>query len=98
MWKIFLMEKTKYEKTVTYYILLPGDTVEDASFDSNLLGEIDIMGTFWAGTGLHALMNISSKNPELLPNIRIITDSNQKLSIDDFLKIISDRKIKYNRL
>ena len=92
------MEKTKYHKAITYYILLPGDTEADAFYDSNVLGEIDILGTFWVGTGLHALMNISNTHPELLPDIRIITDTNEKLTVDMFLSVISNKKIKYNRL
>jgi len=77
-----------------YYLLMPGDTEQDALNEANLLGE-ESFGVFWAGTGLKTLMNIVDKEPELLPLIQIKSDMSAKvLSIEDFLTNIQRLKIK----
>jgi len=77
-----------------YYLLMPGDTEQDALNEANLLGE-ESFGVFWAGTGLKTLMNIVDKEPELLPLIQIKSDMSAKvLSIEDFLTNIQKLKIK----
>lgn len=76
-----------------YYILMPGDKESELS-DANLLGDASF-GTFWAGSGLKVLMSLVDKNPDMLPNIKIKTDVNKSLTIDEFLTEISRLKIRY---
>ncbi len=77
-----------------YYILMPGDTEEDALNEANLLGE-ESFGTFWTGQGLTILMKMVDKEPELLPLVQIRCDqSKEKLSIEKFLTIIQKLKLK----
>jgi hypothetical protein len=76
-----------------YYILLPGDTEQDCDYDSNLLGESSFK-TFYAGQGLVALMNIVEQEPEMLKDVRIKTDRNQTLTVEQFLTEIQPLKVK----
>lgn len=91
------MSKVK-NKPKSYYILLPNEPDEYAMYESNLLGESDINGTFWAGSGLHLLMNLIEKNSNLLTNITIKTDQNKKLEIIEFIDEIKKYKINYDNL
>lgn len=83
-----------------FFLLMPGDTEEDALNEANLLGEYTpingvALGTFWAGTALTTLMTIVDREPELLPLVKIRTDmSNKILSIEEFLTTIQKLKIK----
>jgi hypothetical protein len=76
-----------------YYILLPGDTEQDCDYDSNLLGESSF-NTFYAGQGLVALMTMVDRSPELLKDVRIKTDKNQTLTVEQFLTEIQPLKVK----
>lgn len=82
------------KKAISYYILLPGDNEEDTFYEDNLLGESDINGSFWPGSGLKALMKISCDNKELLPEIRIITDQKKSLTVEQFLTDLGKLKVK----
>lgn len=75
-----------------YYILLPGDTEKDAMLDTNLLGESSF-NKFYAGLGLKALMTMVDRNPDLLKNVTIKTDTNQTLSVEEFLTQIQSLKV-----
>jgi hypothetical protein len=76
-----------------YFILLPGDTEQDCDYDSNLLGESSF-NTFYSGQGLVALMTMVDRSPELLKDVRIKTDKNQTLTVEQFLTEIQPLKVK----
>lgn len=77
-----------------YFLLMPGDTEEDALNEANLIGE-ESFGIFWAGTALKTLMNIVDKEPELLPIVKIRTDmSNKIFNIEEFLTSIQKLKVR----
>jgi len=75
-----------------YFILLPDDREEDTHKDSNLLGESSFK-SFYSGAGLRALLHIVNYNPEVLPDVRIITDTGIKLTVADFLNDISKMRV-----
>lgn len=75
-----------------YFILLPGDTEKDTVLDSNLLGESSF-NTFYPGSGLRALMHIVDRNPELIPDIRIISDKSKLFSVEEFLDVIKNLRV-----
>lgn len=75
-----------------YYILLPSDTEKDAMLDTNQLGESSF-GKFYPGLGLKALMKMVDRNPEMLKDVTIKTDSNQSLSVEGFLTQIQNLKV-----
>ena len=76
-----------------YYILMPGDTERDALNEANLLGDASF-DVFWAGTGLKILMNMVTKEPELLAECKIITDTGKKFTITEFLDNIKKLKVR----
>ena len=76
-----------------YFIMLPGDTEKDCIKDTNLLGEASF-NTFYAGLGLKALMKMVDKQPERLEHIRIKTDRNENLSVEEFLTRMQPLKVK----
>ena len=77
-----------------YFILMPGDSEKDAMLDTNLLGESSF-NTFYAGSGLKALMKIVAQAPELLPQVTIKTDRNETISVEEFLTRIQPLKVRY---
>ena len=77
-----------------YFILLPGDAEQDCINDTNLLGEVSF-NTFYAGAGLKALMKMVDKQPEMLAHIRIKSDRNENLSVEEFLTRIQPLKVRY---
>jgi hypothetical protein len=76
-----------------YYLLMPGDREETLS-EANLLGESSF-DNFWAGSGLRVLMTLVDKQPEVLEAVRIISDTNKRFSIAEFLEEIANYKIIY---
>lgn len=74
-----------------YYLLLPNDNEQELS-DANLLGESSF-GNFWSGGGLKVLMTIVDKQPELLPQCVIKTDTGKLFNIEEFLTSISKLKV-----
>lgn len=70
-----------------YYILLPGDTEKDCINDCNQLGESSFK-SFYPGQGLTVLMKIVNTKPEMLPSVRIKTEKNSTLTVEEFLKEI----------
>jgi len=76
-----------------YFLLMPGDTEQDALNEANLLGEASFT-YFWAGSALQTLMTIVDRQPELLPLIKIRSDLSTKLfTIEEFLTEIKNYKI-----
>ena len=82
-----------------YYILMQGEPVENCMNETNLLGEDNGFGVFWAGSGLEALMNIVNKHPEYLVGkaVDIITDKGQYLTVEEFLKSIEKLKVRIQK-
>jgi len=76
-----------------YFILFPDDKENEATFESNLLGESSFK-TFWGGAGLKKLMWMVDKTPELLPLVKIKNDKGKQLEVLDFLEEIKKLKIK----
>jgi len=76
-----------------YFILLPGDKIENLEFSPNRLGEKSF-NVFWADDGLRALMNISKKSPERLEEVRIIDSKTNEYTVEDFLKMIDRLEIR----
>tara|TARA_R110002153_G_scaffold251164_1_gene408075 strand:- start:148 stop:402 length:255 start_codon:yes stop_codon:yes gene_type:complete len=79
-----------------YFILMEGESVENCINDTNLLGEDNGFGVFWAGTGLKALMNIVENHEDYILGkaVNIISDKGQDLSVEEFLKAIDKLKIR----
>jgi hypothetical protein len=92
------MKEKKIFKPESYYILLPGQPDEYATYESNLLGELDINGTFWVGSGLNLLMELINTNSNLLIGVIIKTSKNKKLEIEEFVDLLRGYKIKYDNL
>lgn len=90
--------KEKTFKPESYYILLPGQPDEYATYESNLLGELDFNGTFWVGAGLKLLMDLVTTNSKNLLGLTIKTSQNKKLKIEEFVDLLRRYKIKYDNL
>lgn len=82
-----------------YYILMQGEPVENCMNETNLLGEDNGFGVFWAGSGLEALMNIVNKHPEYLVGkaVDIVTDKGQYITVEEFLKSIEKLKVRIQK-
>ena len=84
---------------MTYYLLLPGDSEEDAMYDSNILGEVSF-GTFYAGQGMVALNNIFNdlrKDKDMdkfIESLKIYDDKKKSYSITEFMSILSKHKVR----
>ena len=78
---------------MTYYLLLEGDSENDAYYDSNVLGE-ESFGMFYAGQGMVALTNIVNKKPELIETIKILDETKKSYTLTKFFDILSKLKIK----
>ena len=77
---------------MTYYILLDMDTIDDI-WDENILGE-ESFGTFYTGNGFKAFKNMIIKEPDVLESIAIIDEKKDSYLVEDFIKLISEWKIK----
>ena len=75
--------------------MMPGDTEETATYDSNLLGESSFH-VFWAGQGLKTLMKMVDEQPEALEHVSIITDRREVISITEFLDTIKLMQVRIN--
>lgn len=77
-----------------FYIMLPDDNHEDCLNDTNILGEDNGFGVFWAGSGFKALMNITEHCQEMLPDVRIKDSAGKSLTIESFLNRIDKLKVR----
>ena len=77
---------------MTYYLLLEEDTEQDALFSSNILGE-ESFGKFWPDEGLKALYTMKNQKPHLLSQVVVKNEKNEKLTLEEFLDVISTLKI-----
>ncbi len=78
---------------MTYYLLLEGDTEEDALYDTNILGE-ESFGTFYPSIGFIMLNRIINDKPELLESIQIRDDHKNSYTLTNFLDELEKWKIK----
>ena len=78
---------------MTYYLLLEGDTEEDAMYDTNILGE-ESFGTFYPSVGFMMLNRIINEKPELLESIQILDDHKNSYTLTNFLDELEQWKIK----
>ncbi len=78
---------------MTYYLLLDGDTEEDALYDTNILGE-ESFGTFYPSVGFMMLNRIINEKPELLESIQILDDHKNSYTLTNFLDELEQWKIK----
>ena len=78
---------------MTYYLLLEGDTEEDALYDTNILGEVSF-GTFYPSIGFIMLNRIINDRPELLETIKILDEQKKSHTITEFLDKLEQWKIK----
>tara|TARA_R110001592_G_scaffold5129_3_gene28485 strand:- start:116 stop:352 length:237 start_codon:yes stop_codon:yes gene_type:complete len=78
---------------------MQGEPVENCMNETNLLGEDNGFGVFWAGSGLEALMNIVNKHPEYLVGkaVDIVTDKGQYITVEEFLKSIEKLKVRIQK-
>ena len=77
---------------MTYYILMPGDNSNEL-WDNNELGQVSFK-TFYAGKGMEALQNMIRKHPMALEDVVIKNERGNTFSVQEFLELISDYKIK----
>ena len=79
-----------------YFILMEGEPIENCMNETNLLGEDNGFGVFWAGTGLQALMNIVENHPDYLigKKVNIATDKADEMTVEEFLKAIDKLKVR----
>ena len=77
---------------MTYYILMPGDNPNEL-WDENELGQVSFK-TFYVGKGMEALQNMIRKSPMALEDVIIKNERGNKFSVQEFLELISDYKIK----
>ena len=77
---------------MTYYILMPGDNLDEL-WDENELGQVSFK-TFYAGKGMEALQNMIRKHPMALEDVIIKNERGNTFSVQEFLELISDYKIK----
>lgn len=79
-----------------YYLMLPGDTEADCVNDTNILGEDNGFGVFWANSGLKALDKITSTRPDLIEHVTIINERKKKFTVEQFIDAISKLKVRFN--
>jgi len=75
-----------------YFILFSGDSEKDAYLDTNLLGEVSF-SKFYTGSGWKALYKVVNQTPELLTELKIKTDRNETLTVEEFLRRIQHLQI-----
>ena len=84
---------------MTYYLLLSGDSEEDALYETNVLGE-ESFETFYPSVGFIILNRIINQQlelgggPELLESLQIIDEQKKIYTITEFLDKLEQWKIK----
>ena len=77
---------------MTYYLLLSGDSEEDALYETNVLGE-ESFKTFYPSVGFMILHRIINQQPELLESLQIIDEHKKPYTITKFLDKLEKWKI-----
>ena len=76
---------------MTYYILMPGDNVDEL-WDNNELGQVSFK-KFYMSKGMEALQNMIRKSPEALSDVTIRSEEGDKFTVQEFLELIGEYKI-----
>ena len=76
---------------MTYYILMPGDNVDEL-WDDNELGQVSFK-KFYVGKGMEALKNMIRKHPMALEDVIIKNERGDKFTVQEFLELIGEYKI-----
>ena len=76
---------------MTYYILMPGDNVDEL-WDDNELGQVSFK-KFYVGKGMEALQNMIRKSPMALKDVIIKNERGNTFSVQEFLELIGEYKI-----
>lgn len=75
-----------------YFIMLPGDTQEDAMTETNNLGE-ESLGKWIYGDGFKVLTRIVNNYPEYISSVSIFDEQGKQYEIDEFLDIVDKLKL-----
>ena len=75
-----------------YFIMLPGDTSDDAMSSTNILGE-ESLGKFIYDEGFKVLNNIINNHPDIAEHISIRDERGKYYEIEDFLDLVATWKI-----
>ena len=78
---------------MTYYLLLSGDSEEDALYETNVLGE-ESFDTFYPSVGFMMLHRIVNQKPELLESLQILDEKKKKYTITEFMDKLDGWRIK----
>jgi hypothetical protein len=78
---------------MTYYLLLEGDTEEDALYDTNILGE-ESFDIFYPSAGFMILKRIINQHHEVINSIEIVDEQKKSYSLDSFMDKLEQWKIK----
>ena len=78
---------------MTYYLLLSGDSEQDALYDTNVLGE-ESFETFYPSVGFIMLNRIINEKPELFESLQILDEHKKTYTITKFLDKLEQWKIK----
>ena len=79
---------------MVYYLLLKGEPREALMYDSAILGETtDDNKKFYPNRGFTKLFKLANNAHELLEGASVYTDAKKEMSIEQFLKEISNCKI-----
>ena len=81
---------------MTYYILFKDEPKENLMFESNQLGESSF-DSFYPAQGLKALMKMVETAPEVLPDVRIVKETGEYITVEEFLTEIGKLRVRYNR-
>jgi len=78
---------------MTYYLLLSGDSEQDALYETNVLGE-ESFDTFYPSVGFMMLHRIVNQKPELLESLQILDEKKKKYTITEFMDKLDGWRIK----
>jgi|TARA_B100000085_G_scaffold261796_1_gene266435 hypothetical protein len=78
---------------MTYYLLLSGDSEQDALYETNVLGE-ESFETFYPSVGFMILNRVVNQKPELLESLQILDEQKKSYTITEFLDKLGKWKIK----
>jgi hypothetical protein len=80
---------------MTYYLLLPERLLEaenNLHSDRYELGESSF-GTFYPSQGYHLLEDLAERFPDVLSDVKVMTDQNEELSVEEFLEEIDEMTV-----
>jgi len=80
---------------MTYYLLLPERLLDEQNnlhSDRYELGESSF-GTFYPLQGYHLLEDLAERFPDVLSDVKVMTDQNEELSVEEFLEEIDEMTV-----